>query len=299
MSIDRGPIFIGGLSLSGKTQLRIVLDAHPDISMTRRTYMWDRFYQRFGDLGKARNLGRCMSAMLATEGIENLQPDPARIRAEFLDGRPTYERLFALFHQHHAERAGKRRWGDQLGFVERFAIPIFASFPSARMIHMIRDPRARGGPEAGTRRRRRGSLGWETARWLHSADLAERNREAFPDRYRVVRYEQLASRPEQTVREVCAFLEEEYVGTMAEAIHTVSFDNHDGGNLAAQASSAERAFMEAHAGRQLLAFDYPVPGPTSRHNVSSIVDRQLDRAAMGAWRILGNGSRVDRVRRWA
>ena len=301
MSIDRGPIFIGGLSLSGKTQLRIVLDAHPEISMTRRTYMWDRFYQRFGDLGKARNLDLCLSAMLATEGIQKLQPDLARIRTEFLDGRPTYARLFALFHQHHAEAAGKRRWGDQLGFVERFADPIFASFPSARMIHMIRDPRARVDPQAGTGRRRPGSLGWETARWLHSADLAERNREAFPDCYRVVRYEQLASRPEQTVREVCAFLEEEYVGTMAEAIEAVTFDSHGGtGDLAAQASNAERAFVEAHAGRELLAFDYPVPRPPLREDVSFLlVDRQLDRAAMVAWRIFGNGPRTDRVRRWA
>ena len=301
MSIDRGPIFIGGLSLSGKTQLRIVLDAHPDISMTRRTYMWDRFYQRFGDLGRARNLDRCLSAMLATEGIQKLQPDPARIRSEFLDGRPTYARLFALFHQHHAERVGKRRWGDQLGFVERFADPIFASFPSARMIHMIRDPRVRGDSERETTRRRRGSLGWETARWLHSADLAERNREVFPDRYRVVRYEQLASRPQQTVREVCAFLEEEYVGTMTDAIRSVTFDSQGGtGGFAAQASSGERAFVEAHAGRELLAFDYPMPGPTSRGNGSApLADRRLDRAAMVAWRILGNGSRADRVRRWA
>ena len=298
MRADRGPIFIGGLSRSGKTQLRIVLQAHPEISMTRRTYMWDRFYQRFGDLGKARNLDRCLSAMLSTEGIRKLQPDPDRIRTEFLGGPPTYARLFALFHEHHAERAGKRRWGDQLGFVERFADPIFTSFPPARMIHMIRDPRVRGHPKAG--RSRRGSLGWETARWLRSADLAERNREAFPDRYRVVRYEQLASRPEQTVREICAFLDEEYVDTMATTIEEVTFDS-DGGtrSSAAQASNAERAFVEAHAARELLAFDYPVTAPSHRENLSFFVDHRFDRAAMVAWRILGSGSRADRVRRWA
>ena len=298
MRDERAPIFIGGLSLSGKTQLRIVLGSHPEISMTRRTYMWDRFYQRFGDLGKARNLDRCLSAMLATDGIRKLQPDPGRIRTEFLGGPATYARLFSLFHEHHAERAGKRRWGDQLGFVERFADPIFASFPSARMIHMIRDPRVRVHPKARTRRR--GSLGWHTARWLHSADLAERNREAFPDRYRIVRYEQLASRPEQTVRELCDFLEEEYVGALVKAIEGVTFDS-DGGieNLAAQGWNAERAFVEAHAAQELLAFDYPVTTPSPRENASSLLDRQLDRAGMVAWRILGSGSRADRARRWA
>ena len=31
------PIFIGGLSYSGKTPLRIMLSAHPNILLTRRT----------------------------------------------------------------------------------------------------------------------------------------------------------------------------------------------------------------------------------------------------------------------
>jgi hypothetical protein len=298
VSDERGPIFIGGLSLSGKTQLRVVLGAHPEISMTRRTYMWDRFYQRFGDLGKDGNLDRCLSAMLATEGIRRLEPDPRRIRTEFLDGPPTYARLFALFHQHHAGRVGKRRWGDQLGFVERFADPIFASYPSARMIHMIRDPRAPVDPGARIRRRRRGSLGWSTARWRHSAELAERNGTAYPDRYRVVRYEQLASRPEETVREVCAFLDEEYVNLLTEAIETITFDTNDGtGELAEHASIAERTFVEAHANRELLAFDYLLTPTTPRENLSfRLVDHPMDRAAMLAWRVLGNGLRVDRER---
>jgi Sulfotransferase family len=297
MSGRRGPIFIGGLSHSGKTQLRVVLGAHPDISMTRRTYMWDRFYQRFGDLRRERNLDRCLCAMIATEGIDRLHPDVPRIRAEFVRGPRTYARLFSLFHRQHAERLGKDRWGDQLGFVERFADPIFDAFSSARMIHMIRDPRGHGG---GRERRRPGSLGWETARWLHSADLAQRNQRAYPGRYLVVRYEQLASLPERTVRDVCDFLDEAFDGSMAEALATVRFDLNGGTRFPPAASGADRAFVEAHAATELLAFDYavtrPTPGKSSPH---SLVDRQLDRAAMRAWRILEAGSRLDGVRRWA
>ena len=36
-------------------------------------------------------------------------------------GQPTYACLFALFQQHYAERAGKPRWGDQSGLIERYA----------------------------------------------------------------------------------------------------------------------------------------------------------------------------------
>src|SRR6266536_1371779 len=60
MSDDRGPIYIAGLAHSAKTPLRAALAAHPDISMTRRTYMWGRFYGRFGDLTDERNAERCL-----------------------------------------------------------------------------------------------------------------------------------------------------------------------------------------------------------------------------------------------
>ena len=137
-----GPIFIGGLAFSGKTQMRLMLSSHPNIAMTRRTYMWTRFFNRYGDLGHSENFERCLTALMQQKHIRVLEPDPDRIRREFWQDAPTYARLFALIHKHYAERLGKPRWGDQLGFVERFAAPIFSALPSAKMIHMIRDPRA-------------------------------------------------------------------------------------------------------------------------------------------------------------
>jgi len=215
MTDDRGPIYIAGLAHSGKTPLRLALAAHPDISMTRRTYMWGRFHGRFGDLADERNAERCLSAMLADGYVETLAPDPERIRREFHEGPRDYAHLFALFHQHHAERLGKRRWGDQLGFVERFAAPIFTAFPSARMIHMVRDPRSRPGS---TTRRRRGAVGWNTAMWLESATLAERNRRRYPDAYRVVRSESFVAEPLDTLEELCDFLGETCLRSMMEAL---------------------------------------------------------------------------------
>jgi len=215
MSDDRGPIYIAGLSHSGKTPLGLALAAHPDISMTRRTYMWGRFYRRFGDLADERNAERCLSAMLADASVGRLAPDPERIRREFREGPRDYAHLFALFHEHHAERLGKRRWGEQLRFVERFAAPIFAAFPSARMIHMVRDPDVRSGP---TTRRRLGAVGWNTAMWLESATLAERNRRRYPDACRVVRSGSFAAEPLDTLEELCGFLGETCLPSMREVV---------------------------------------------------------------------------------
>jgi Sulfotransferase family len=301
MSDAKAPIFIGGLSYSGKTQLRMVLGAHPEISMTRRTSMWDRFHGRFGDLGDPRNLDRCLSTMVADEGVRQLEPDPERIRWEFLHGPTTYARLFGLFHRHHADRRGKRRWGDQLGFVERFADLIFAAFPSARLIHMVRDPRTRY--RAGMNRggRRPGAVGWETAKWLRSADLAERNRRRYPGRYVVVRYEDLAARPVQTVRQVCAFLGEEFLPSMERAIGTIAFDIGDralGGD--GTGTLAEIAFVDRYAGPRLRSFDYgPLPARLApRRDLSFILlDWPLNRATMAAWSLLEKGPSTKRVAR--
>ncbi|HEX6230470.1 MAG TPA: sulfotransferase [Actinomycetota bacterium] len=302
MSHERGPIFIGGLSHSGKTPVRTVLGAHPDLSMTRRTYLWDRHYRAFGDLADPRNLERCLSALLADPGVARLRPDPDRLRRELLEEPVTYARLFGLLHRHHAEREGKRRWGEQLGFVERFADPIFAGFPSARMIHMIRDPRSDTGEGA---RGRFGAVGWRTARWLTSAELAERNLRRYAGRYRVVRYESLVAAPDETIRDLCAFLGEDYVPSMQRVLATIAFGTErpldatpDRGR--GTGSAPALAFVDRYAGRDLRAFDYaPVTEAwlSTRDRLSfALLERPLNRASMVAWRLLEGRSMTKQVR---
>jgi sulfotransferase family protein len=306
MSESRGPIFIGGVAKSGKTPLRIVLGAHPNLSMTRQTYMWPRFYGRFGDLSRSRNLEHCLSAMFGKVDVHRLEPDPERIRREFREGPPTYAHLFALFHRHQAERNGKRRWGEQLTSAERFADPIFAAFPTARMIHMIRDPRTRYAARKATNHTL-GKVGWETAMWLYSIALAERNRRQYPENYKVVRYEALAARPVETVLEVCAFIDEEFVPSMERALATISFGGKDGSGppraLAhtKSGSPADVAFVNLYARRELRALDYPPMNPrlSPRDHLSFLlVDRPLNLATMTAWRVLKRGTPAKRVGKW-
>src|SRR5512143_2950886 len=142
MRSDR-PIFIGGLDNSGKTALRLALSSHPRIAMTRRSYMWTRVYGRYGDLSKAANLERCLAALLRRKDVRAMEPDEARLRRDLAQGQATYGRLFALLHEQYAERLGKQRWGEQEGRLEGYADELFAAYPGAKVIHMIRDPRNR------------------------------------------------------------------------------------------------------------------------------------------------------------
>jgi Sulfotransferase family len=304
--MDRGPIFVGGLERSGKSLMRLSLSAHPDLAMTRRTYMWPRFYKRFGDLSQPDNFERCLSAMLRHKPMQILKPDPERIRREFRQAEPTYARLFALFHEHYAEQLGRRRWGDQLGLVERYADPIFTAYPTAKIIHMIRDPRDRYEAAIPPSQRRSGKVGGATGWWLYSAALAKRNQQRYPDRYKIVRYETLISRREEVLREVCGFLNEEFVPTMVTLEGAIRFgsagddetDDRPDLDTAAAASDIaahkalsqrEVAFMQVCARQSMLAFDYqprPVRFSLGERLLFYLVDWPANLAAMVASRTL-------------
>jgi sulfotransferase family protein len=226
----KSPIFIGGLDNSGKTHLRLALSAHPNIAMTRRSYMWTRAYNRYGDLSQGENFERCLKALLSRKDVRALEPDLERIRREFRQGEPTYGRLFALLHEHYAERLGRSRWGEQEADIEQYADEIFNAYPAARIIHMLRDPRNRYEEMLRTTppKVRLGRVGVNTADWLQSARLARRNFLHHPENYLVLSYESLVAHPEETLRHVCAFIGEEYVPAMLTLDGAISFGGGKG-----------------------------------------------------------------------
>jgi hypothetical protein len=294
--MSSGPIFVGGLDRSGKTLMRLSLSSHPRIAMTRRTYTWTDVYGRYGDLGRPENFERCLAAMLANRHMAALAPDAERIRREFRQGEPSYGRLFALFHQHYAERAGKPRWGDQLAFIEHYADQVFAAYPSARMIHMVRDPRDRYEAATSSRQRRVGRAGMAAARWLASAELGQRNLRRYAGRYAIVRYEALMAERERTLREVCAFIGEEFAPAMLTLEGAMRFGREDDAaegqrdeRPRAALSPREVAFVQAYAGRGMAAYGYqprPVRLSLGERLRFYCVDLPANLARATAWRTI-------------
>jgi hypothetical protein len=270
-----GPVFIGGLSYSGKTQLRLLLSTHPNIVITRHTRLWTRYYRRFGDLRQSDNFEQCLKSLLNSKHILVLKPDAQRIRQEFWQGPPTYERLFYIIHEHYAEHVGKRRWGDQLGGIERYAEQIFSAYPGAQMIHMIRDPRDRYQASLSSSPSRPGKLGWEIAQWLRSARLAQQNRRRYPDRYLVVLYEDLFKAPEKSLPRICSFLNEDATSVIQamkdsfgdgrnreNAIISVLDANERGEKMSRgrSLSNTEMAFIQTTSKQTMSAFGYAAEG---------------------------------------
>ena len=295
--MENGPIFIGGLDRSGKTLLRRMLGRHPRLALTRKTYLWTRFYNRYGDLAQPENLERCLQSILKQGTVQALQPDAERIRREFKKGPATYERLFELIHRHNAERLGKPRWGDQLGLVERFAETIFAAYPDAKMIHMVRDPRDRyaaalGDKVRGNATRRPGwKAGWSVARWQYSARLAEHNRQRFPERYLVLRYEALVQDPATTLATVCRFLGESFDPCILEPENEPeqNAEAREDSQLGQRISAGETAFAQLFAAREMRRLGYglePVRFSAGKAATFALFDLPLNLAGMMYWRFV-------------
>jgi hypothetical protein len=302
--VEKGPVFVAGLERSGTSLLYALLASHPNIAMTRRTNLWTHFYEQYGDLADDANLDRCIDVMLQYKRLVKLDPDEQRLRQEFRSGDATYARLFALLEQQHADRVGRPRWGDKSLHTERYAEPIFAGYPGARILHMMRDPRDRFASSLTRWRTRRGGAGAGTAEWLSSARMGARNSARFPAQYLVVGYETLAAQPQQTMREICAFIDEPYSPGMLEMrgardfrdqgsnssygarpVGVISTDSI--GRFNEVLSARQIAFIQRSAGAEMTALGYaPVAVRLTgrERTMFRLRDVPVEQARSAAWR---------------
>jgi len=274
----RGPVFVAGIERTGTSLLYALLASHPRLAMTRRTNLWRYFYGQYGDLAQPENLERCLDVMMRYKRLLKLSPDRSPIEREFRQGEPTYARLFELVERQYAERIGKPRWGDKSLHTERYAEPIFTGYPGARILHMMRDPRDRYASVQTRWERRLGGTGAGMAEWLSSSRFASVNADRYPDQYRVIRYEDLAARPEATMRDVCEFIDEPYDAAMLGMEGASSFrdqgSNSSYGARPAAAistdsigryrevlSAAQIKFIESVAHKAMQRFEYEPSAP--------------------------------------
>jgi hypothetical protein len=300
----RGPVFVGGLERTGTSLIYALLASHPNIAMSRRTNWWTFFYGRFGDLADPANLDRCLATMMRYRRHRKLQPDTDRLRRELAQGPRDYGRLFELLESHHAERLGKPRWGDKSLHTERYAQIVFRHFPNAYILHMVRDPRDRYASVVKRWKHVRGGVGAATAMWLDSIALGERNVGRWPDRYRLVRYEDLATHPEASLRGICELIGEPYDPAMLRMGGAEDFRDQGGnssygeipvgtistasiGRYRQMMRPGEIAFMQRFAGRVMRAHGYapePVGLDASQRARHLALELPAHIAIMAGWR---------------
>ena len=214
------PVFIVGCQRSGTTVLRLILDSHSRISCGPET----RFLA---------DMERILTTdwhRLARFGFD--QEDWSRRIATFFGG----------IHRDYATGRGKQRWADK---TPRYALNIeFIArvFPDAQFVHVIRDAR----DVAVSHRKRFGYRSCVTSafKWPRYIAAARAAGAALgPARYHEVRYDALVRDPETTVRDLLAFLGEEWEPQVLE------FDKkpHDVGDQYQTQLSARRGSAQTDA----------------------------------------------------
>lgn len=298
------PLFIGACPRSGTTLLRSMLDNHPELAVPAETDfvipLWKR-RRELGDLRREENRRRIAEWMFCEKGHggERLRAGKTTVDeaiARVLAAPPTLGSIVETCFRIYADAHGKRRWGDKRPAYAGWARILFALFPDAQFVNVVRDPRGAvasqiplgwGRPDA--------ALASSTARWEASIgrvdDLAGRLR---PDQLLDVRYESLVADPAGVLREVCAFAalpaDDDVIATMitAERRGTYRPGWHEKVSKPVSTDSVERwrerlespqiAFVEHVTGPQFERFGYrPTPGLDARPRKRDLAELERQR----------------------
>lgn len=208
------PIIVLGCPRSGTTLLQLMLHSHPRIAIPpENRFVLPAYYERasFGDLNDPENR-RALARRITRKGT--LFPDYGLRRSavvrRVVAGEPTVGSAVGTVLRAYAEQFDKPRWGDKRpGYVQH--IPeILAMFPDARIVQIVRDPRACVASLLRMRWWRQGVPG-AVATWSESYDYGRAAEQRLgPEGYFRLRYEDLLDDPESELRALCAFLDEDF-----------------------------------------------------------------------------------------
>ncbi|MGV8908970.1 MAG: sulfotransferase family protein [Propionicimonas sp.] len=179
------PIFVVGCQRSGTTMLRLVLDSHSDISCGPETRFLADLERIIGSDWKR----------LSQYGFS--QEDWLHRIAAFFDG----------IQSDYAVTRGKQRWADKTPLYALSLDFITRVFPDCQVVHVIRD----GRDVAVSHRKRFGyrSSIKSAVKWpRYIAAARDVGRRLPPGRYHELRYEDLVTDAEKTLRVLFDFLDE-------------------------------------------------------------------------------------------
>ncbi len=238
-------IFVTGASRSGTTLMSHVLGRHSEIAGLREmqyfgTSWSPHGYRRSMKMSEVKRAVRLLLEHQAKGAVppRDLASDIDAVLSS-LGQEPDNADVFAATADHLARRAGKSVPCEQTPRNIYYAEALLDCFPDARFVHVLRDPRAVMASQKYRWRKRelmsqpsRMSRLQQLRTWtnyhpyivarLWNRATAEAVRLQSHARFCTVRFEDLISEPEQTVRDLCAFLQVEYEDAMLAVEHVNS-----------------------------------------------------------------------------
>jgi hypothetical protein len=296
-------IFVVGVHRSGTTLMRSILNSSSMVAITNENHYFGHLLAAegvhatvsgFGDLHDDRVVDRVVAHVYDRVAARRWFREPSRAwvwlsrnvpREEFRERllasdrseRSVFDTLLRLY----AERRGKTVVGEKTPAHVRHGDTLLRWYPTGRIIHMLRDPRAIYVSDLRRRRQVPGSAPYRllnrvpgglatvllvqtTVAWLDSVARLRDNGRRHPGRYLVVRFEDLVTAPRETVERICAFVgvpfEEAMLDRVVEshgqALGSRGFDAHAADRWRTQLSPLARRWFAAWLGRRMRQFGY-------------------------------------------
>ncbi|MEV4636016.1 sulfotransferase [Actinoplanes sp. NPDC049548] len=220
MPTDR-PIIVVGCPRSGTTMLQLMLHAHPRIAIppeTRFVLAAYRERQEFGDLRMPENRRALARRIVDRQETRfcDLGLDPEETVERIAAAQGTLGSVLGTIFQQYAARFGKPRWGDKRPAYLHNVDILLRLFPDAQFINIVRDGRdcVASLKEMSWHRK---DIYATVAAWARAVDDARRAaRKLGSSQWYELRYEDLVADPHGRLRELCAYLGEDYDAAMAE-----------------------------------------------------------------------------------
>jgi hypothetical protein len=298
-------IFVVGVSRSGTTLMRRILGKHSRIAIADENHFLGHLLPSQGVRHALRGAGDLHDDAAVGRVVDILYSDAfqdgSRLRASspfwrwlarrvprdelerrLLEGERSERGVFTAVLRAYADRRHKVIFGEKTPAHVRWADTLLAWYPSARIVHMVRDPRAVYRSELKRRTARPESLPY---RWLvrvpplmrsfillevawawagavaHHRTLSRR----YPSSYWMVRFEDLVRDPEAEIARMCAFLGvapepamlDQKVVSVGDRLGESGFDAGAADRWRASVSADEVRWLGRLLGRRIAEMGYP------------------------------------------
>lgn len=206
--------FVVGLTRSGTTLLRMMLDAHRELTVPPEThFVPDLIKAAREDDASAETMLAAMTAN-RTWADFGVSDEAMLARLKQLESAEEITRAgdaVRAFFEAYAERQNKPRWGDKTPAYMLSQTRIGRVLPEAKFIHLIRDGRDVALSQTARAINEQPPPADQAARWVKRIKKARTQAEKLGgERYIEARYEDLVRDPEPTLRRICEFVELEW-----------------------------------------------------------------------------------------
>jgi hypothetical protein len=226
--------------------MRMVLGRHSRIAIADENHYLGHFlpwvdagwdFRRVGDLRSDDAVGRLVERIYSNEFQDGSwlrdtsqfwrwltrHVPPEELKQRLLAGERSRRGVFTAVLRVYADRRNKPIMGEKTPAHYRHVDTLLEWFPTARVVHMVRDPRAVFLSEVRRRTARPESVPYRwlvrvpvlmelfvlfavTRTWAEAVHRHRRFARRYPDRYRLVRFEDLVREPDAEIQELCEFL---------------------------------------------------------------------------------------------